>query len=73
MAKDNQSSFFTKPQIAIDNETNIEFAIVDLEIGWMMSKWTELKGRSVYIRPSFGVGTNRPVDGSVEVGYKIVG
>ncbi len=73
MAKDKQSWFFTDPQIVIDNETDVEFAIVDLEFGWMMSKWTELKGHSVYVRPSVGVGTDRPVDGSIEVGYKIVG
>ena len=73
MAKDKQSWFFTDPQIVIDNENNVEFSIVDLEFGWMMTNWTELKGHSVYIRPSFGVGTDRPVDGSVELGYKIVG
>ena len=72
MAKDKQSWFFTDPQIVIDNENDIEFAIVDLEFGAMMSKWTDLKGHSAYIRPSFAVGTDRPVDGSVEVGYKIV-
>ena len=31
-----------------------------------------LPGHSVYVRPSFGLGTDRPVDGSIEVGYKIV-
>lgn len=73
MAKDKQSWFFTDPQIVIDNETNKEFAIVDLEFGWMMSKWTELKGHSFYVRPTFGVGEDRPVDYGVELGYKIVG
>ena len=73
MAKDKQSWFFADPQIVIDNETNIEFAIVDFEFGWMMSKWTDLKGHSFYVRPSIGVGTDRPVDGSIEIGYKMVG
>lgn len=73
MAKDKQSWFFTDPQIVIDNENDQEFAIVDLEFGWMMSRWTDLKGHSFYIRPSFGVGSDRPVDYSVEVGYKMVG
>ena len=74
MAEDKQSWFFTDPQIVIDNETNIEFAIVDFEFGWMMSKWTEdLKGHSFYVRPSVGIGTDRPVDGSIEIGYKMVG
>lgn len=74
MAKDKQSWFFTDPQIVIDNETNEEFAIVDFEFGWMMTKWKpDLKGQSFYIRPSVGVGTDRPTDGSIELGYKIVG
>jgi uncharacterized protein YneR len=73
MAKNKQSWFFTDPQIVIDNENNTEFAIVDFEFGWMMSKWTDLKGHSFYIRPSLGVGADRPTDGSVEIGYKIVG
>jgi hypothetical protein len=73
MAKDKQSWFFTDPQIVIDNENDVEFAIVDLEFGWMMTNWTDLKGHSFYIRPSFGVGVDRPTDGSIEIGYKIVG
>jgi hypothetical protein len=73
MAKDKQSWFFTDPQIVIDNETNVEYAIVDFEFGWMMTKWTDLKGHSIYVRPSVGVGTDRPVDGSIEIGYKVVG
>lgn len=73
MAKDKQSWFFTDPQIVIDNENSTEYAIVDLELGWLMSKWTDLKGHSFYVRPSFGVGGDRPTDGSVELGYKIVG
>lgn len=39
----------------------------------MMSKWTNLKGHSFYIRPSIGVGGDRATDGAVEIGYKIVG
>lgn len=73
MAKDKQSWFFTDPQIVFDNEEDTEFAIVDFEFGWMMSKWTDLKGHSFYIRPSIGVGADRLTDGSVEIGYKIVG
>ena len=73
MAKDKLSWFFTDPQIVVDNENDTEFVILDLEFGWMMNNWTDLKGHSVYIRPSFGLGADRPVDGSIEVGYKIVG
>jgi hypothetical protein len=73
MSDDKNWWFFTDPQIVIDNENNTEFAIVDFEFGFMMNKWTDLKGHSFYIRPSFGVGVDRPSDGSIEVGYKIVG
>jgi hypothetical protein len=74
MAGDGQSWFFTDPQIVIDNENDEEFGIVDFEFGWMMSKWKpDLKGHSFYIRPSIGVGSDRPTDGSIEIGYKIVG
>jgi len=74
MADDKQSWFFTDPQIVIDNENNIEFAIVDFEFGWMMTKWwPDMKGQSFYVRPSIGVGSDRPIDGSIEFGYKVVG
>lgn len=74
MAEDKQSWFFTDPQIVFDRETDKEFAIVDLEFGWMMTNWFEdLKGHSFYVRPSFGLGGDRPTDASVEIGYKIVG
>jgi hypothetical protein len=40
----------------------------------MMTKWwPEKKGHSFYIRPMVGVGADRPADGSIELGYKIVG
>ena len=73
MAKDKQSWFFTDPQFVVDNESNVEFMIVDFEFGFMMSKWTKLQGHSFYVRPAVGVGGHRPLDGSVEIGYKIVG
>ncbi len=63
MARDGQSWFFTDPQLVFDQETNQEYAIVDFEFGFMMSKWFDnLPGQSFYIRPSVGVGTNRPAD-----------
>jgi len=73
MAKDKQSWFFTDPQIVIDNETDEEYCVCNFEFGWMMTKWFDLPGHSFYIRPSVGVGGDRPTDGSVEIGYKIVG
>ena len=66
--------FFTDPQIVFDLENDIEFAILDFEFGWMMAQWfPDLKGQSFYVRPSVGVGGDRPTDYGVEVGYKIVG
>lgn len=73
MAKDKQSWFFTDPQIVFDNENDTEFALLDFEFGWMMSKWTDLRGHSFYVRPMLGVGADRPADYSVEIGYKVVG
>ncbi len=74
MAEDKLSWFFTDPQIVIDNENNQNFAIVDFEWGWMMANWwPESKGQSFYIRPSIGVGADRPTEGSVEAGYKLIG
>jgi hypothetical protein len=74
LASDKLSWFFTDPQIVIDNETHDEFAIVDLEFGWMTQKFIpSAKGQSFYIRPAFGVGTDRPVDYALELGYKFVG
>jgi hypothetical protein len=74
MAEDKQSWFFTDPQLVFDNEADTEFAIVDLEWGWMMTNWNQdLKGHSFYLRPSIGVGADRPTEGSIELGYKIVG
>ena len=74
MAKDKQSWFFMDPQIVIDNETDKEYSIVDFSFGWMMTNWwPDLKGHSFYIRPSVGIGADRPTDGSIELGYKVVG
>jgi hypothetical protein len=74
MAEDKKSWFFTDPQLVFDNENDQEFAIVDLEWGWMMANWyDDLPGHSFYVRPSFGLGADRPTDGSIEFGYKIVG
>ena len=61
--------FFTDPAIVLDQETDEEFMIVDLEWGWL----NKSPGHSWYIRPAFGVGSDRRTDGSIEIGYKIVG
>ena len=74
MADDKLSWFFTDPQLIFDQEAVLDYAIVDLEWGWMMAKWRpEAKGQSFYARPSFGVGGDRQTEYSVEVGYKWIG
>jgi len=73
---DGQSWLFVEPQIVFDLENNTEFTIMDIELGWMMTKWSpDLKGHSFYVRPTFtiGSGSDRPTDYGIEVGYKIIG
>jgi hypothetical protein len=73
-AKDGQSWLFAEPQIVFDLENNTEFAIIDIEFGWMMTKWFEnMAGQSFYLRPTFTVGTDRFTDYGIEVGYKFIG
>ena len=73
-AKDGQSWLFAEPQIVFDQETDADFAIMDIEFGWMMTKWKpNLKGHSFYIRPTFTIGADRPTDYGIELGYKLVG
>jgi len=76
MAEDGQSWLFAEPQIVFDLENDAEFAIMDIEFGWMMTKWLpDMKGQSFYLRPTFtiGSGSDRPTDYGIEVGYKFVG
>jgi hypothetical protein len=60
------------PQIILDYEKSEQFSLVDLEMGTMLDKIIGLKGHSVYLRPSFSIGADRPTDASIEVGYKII-
>ena len=74
MADDKQSWFFMDPKLVFDQENDIDYAVVDLEWGWMMTNWNpEAKGQSFYVRPSFGCCSDRQTEGSIEVGYKWVG
>jgi len=76
MAEDGQTWFFAEPQIVFDQENDADFAIIDIEFGFMMTKWKpDLQGQSFYFRPTFtiGSGSDRPTDYGVEVGYKYVG
>jgi hypothetical protein len=60
------------PQIVLDYQENKEFMLLDLEMGMMIDKYLGTKGHSVYLRPSIGAGSDRPTEGSIEVGYKII-
>ena len=69
MGKSKKHWFFTDPQFVRDLENNKEFAQIDLEWGFMMPA----QGQSLYVRPSVAIGTHRPTDTSIEIGYKFVG
>lgn len=60
------------PQIILDYEEEKEFMIIDFEAGTMLDRYLDTKGHSAYLRPSIGVGDDRPSDGSIEVGYKVI-
>ena len=65
---------FVNPQIFLDQENDEDYAFFDVEFGWMMAKWKpKLRGHSFYVRPTFTIGTDRPTDYGIEVGYKVVG
>jgi hypothetical protein len=68
----NQYWGYVDPQILLDYENDKEFMLLEFQGGMMMDKYFGTKGHSVYLMPSFGVGTDRPYDFSLEVAYKIV-
>jgi hypothetical protein len=65
---DNKYWGYVDPQIVLDYENDVEFMLLELQGGMMVGP----AGHSIYAMPSFGVGTDRPYDFSLEVGYKIV-
>lgn len=69
---DKQRWVLLDPQIILDYEEEKEFMLIDAEIGTMLDQYFGTKGHSVYLRPSVGVFDDRPTDGSIEVGYKII-
>jgi hypothetical protein len=69
---DKQRWILLDPQIVLDYENDIEFMLVDAEVGTMLDPYLGTKGHSAYLRPSIGVGSDRPSDGSIEFGYKII-
>ena len=71
MAENGKSWFFAEPQIVFDQVNDVEFAIMDIEFGFMTSR----PGQSWYIRPTFtlGSGSDRSTDYGIEIAYKWVG
>jgi len=72
ISSDKQYWVLADPQIILDYEEDKEFMIVDIEAGTMLDRFLGTKGHSAYVRPSFGVGGDRPTDGSIEIGYKMI-
>ena len=72
MSKDKQRWALINPTMIMDYENNTEFLNIDVEAGTMLDKYFGTKGHSVYLRPGFQIGADRPVDGSLECGYKII-
>jgi hypothetical protein len=68
----NQFWAYIDPQIILDYEQSVEYMLLEIQAGTMLDKYLGTKGHSTYILPSFGVGSDRPYDFSVEAGYKIV-
>jgi len=59
---------YVDPQIVLDYEDHTEFMLLEIQAGMMLGR----AGHSIWAMPSFGVGTDRPYDFSLEIGYKIV-
>lgn len=72
MSQDKQRWAMINTTAIFDYENHTEFLNVDIEMGTMLDEMLGTQGHSVYLRPGFQVGADRPVEGSVEAGYKIV-
>jgi len=68
----NQYWAYVDPQIILDYENSKEFMQLELQGGMMLDKLFGVKGHSIWVMPSFGIGSDRPYDTSLEVGYKYV-
>jgi hypothetical protein len=66
--KANKYWAYADPQVIIDFEQDKEYMLLELQGGMMVGP----TGHSIWAMPSFGLGTDRPYDFSLEVGYKIV-
>ena len=69
---DKQQWVLINPQTILDYENQTEFIQLDVEIGTMLDQWIEPNGHSIYLRPTVGIGGDRPNDYGVEAGYKVI-
>lgn len=67
LAKDKKWWSLINPQAVIDHENDASFALLEVEYGRMI-----LGGMSSYVRPSFGLGDDKPYDWSAEFGFKAI-
>jgi hypothetical protein len=67
ISSDKKRWVIVDPQIIIDHENDLEYSLLDVEMGKMM-----FAGLSSYIRPSVGIGADRPTDWSAELGFKVI-
>ena len=68
----NQFWGYIDPQIILDYENSVEYMLLEIQAGTMLDKYFGTEGHSAYILPSFGCGSDRPYDFSLEVGYKVI-
>ena len=66
--KSNKYWGYVDPQIILDYENKTEFMLFEIQAGMMVGP----AGHRIWAMPSFGIGTHRPYDFSLELGYKIV-
>lgn len=67
LAADKKHWAVINPTVIIDHENEKEFAIFEVEGGQMMFGPT-----SSYIRPGFGIGSDRPYNWNIEFGFKVI-
>jgi hypothetical protein len=72
MSKDKQKWMLINPTVVLDYKKNQEYLLIDFEVGTMLDKYLGTKGHSMYLRPGFSIGQDRPTKASIEVGYKII-
>jgi hypothetical protein len=59
---------YIDPQVILDYENHTEYMLLEIQAGTMIGSG----GQSLYVLPSFGIGTDRPYDVSVEAAWKVV-